>query len=346
MTHHMGRTRLFRSALKARAIGYEPRQSLVRLMKTGDGAPADEADAYLLACSAPRRGTGVGKVSGLSEVEASKVAVAGVDRWVQPHGIARAVEIFSLLGAWRPVPLFSDEHARVLAAIRLRQWLAHVDRKGYDEALAFVTGAGGLPNGMLGWRTSTGYNAGWEALAYLFPDHRPFFAAAAEEVRAHGAQSSLLLGAIASVEEHDDIADLVGDADLDRNALVIARELREQGLVRLARHARRASRAVPRSIAHVPGVVRALSAYASPEAARALALFVEHRAAHPVLRRYFAAHPQLEEAAGVRRALHCVGGQAPYASHEVRRQEIAAEGAWRPRPRRTSTRGERGASRE
>lgn len=71
ITTQMGRTRLFRSGLKARAIGYEPRPSLVRLMTTGEGGLADEADAFLLACSSPRRGTGVGKISGLSPVEAA-----------------------------------------------------------------------------------------------------------------------------------------------------------------------------------------------------------------------------------------------------------------------------------
>ncbi|MBA3452409.1 MAG: hypothetical protein H0T42_04855 [Deltaproteobacteria bacterium] len=63
-TRQMGRVRMFRSALKARAVGYEPRESLVHLMRTGEGDLADEADAFLFACSAPRRGTGVGKISG------------------------------------------------------------------------------------------------------------------------------------------------------------------------------------------------------------------------------------------------------------------------------------------
>ena len=250
-THQMGRVRLFRSALKARAVGYEPRASLVRLMRTGVGDLADEADAFLLACSAPRRGTGVGKLSGLSEVEAAKVAFAGVDRWVQLHGLVRAVEVFALVGAWRPVPLFADAHARVLAAIRLRQWLAH--HRDYEATLAAVERADGLPHGMRGWRTSTGYDAGHEAVAYLFPDHRPFFTRAADELRAHGARSTLLLGAIASTGDHDRIA--IGDADLDRNALVIARELREQGLPRLIAHAQRVTRPTAR------GVLLALSAY-------------------------------------------------------------------------------------
>ncbi|MDQ3336996.1 MAG: hypothetical protein M4D80_17685 [Myxococcota bacterium] len=271
-THQMGRVRMFRSALKARAIGYEPRASLVRLMRTGTGDLADEADAFLLACSAPRRGTGVGKISGLSEVEAAKVAISGVDRWVQLRGIVRAVEIFTLLGAWRPVPLFSGEHARVLAAIRLRQWLAHTT--DYDAALAWVRRSEGLPHGMLGWRTSRGYDGGHEAIAYLFPDHRPFFARAAEELRTHDARTTLLLGAIGSTEDHDQIADRIGDADLDRNALVIARELREHGLPRLIDHAR-VSRLVPRGAQTAPGIVLALGAYSSLDAVRALALFAK-----------------------------------------------------------------------
>ncbi|MBA3452408.1 MAG: hypothetical protein H0T42_04850 [Deltaproteobacteria bacterium] len=45
-------------------------------------------------------------------------------------------------------------------------------------------------------------------------------------------------------------------------------------------------------------MVQALSVYASPEAARAIALFVEHRTAQPVVRTYFARHPELEMAAG------------------------------------------------
>ncbi len=290
-TRQMGRVRLFRAALKARAVGYEPRASLVQLMRTGEGSLADEADAFLLACSAPRRGTGLGKISGLSEVEAARVAWAGVDRWVQLRGVARAVEIFSLLGAWRPVPLFSDEHVRVLAAVRLRQWLA--TSGGYDEARAFVTAWDGLPHGMRGWRTSSGYAAGREAIAYLFPDHRALFGRAVDELRAHGAASTLLLGAIADADEHERMADLVGDADLDRNALVIARALGEAGLPALIAHARRVAGRVPRSVQHVPGIVQALTAYASADAARALGLFAEHRAAHAVLQRYFAAHPEL-----------------------------------------------------
>lgn len=289
VTRQMGRVRLYRSALKSRAIGYEPRESLVRLMRTGEGDLADEADAYLLACSAPRRGTGVGKISGLSEVEAARVAFACIDSWVLLRGIAAAVEIFSLIGAWRPVPLFSDEYPRVLAAIRLRQWLAHVD--GYEDALAFAKKWDGLPHGMLGWRTSTGYDAGREAIAYLFPDHRPFFMRAADEARA---PTTLLLGAIASRDDHDRIAHAVSDADLDRNALVVAHRLRDEGEAPLIRHARRTARTLPRSIPSVPGVVRALSAYVSPQAARAIALFADHRAAHPVLRGYFAAHRELE----------------------------------------------------
>jgi len=298
----MGRARLFRSALKARATGYAPRESLIRLMRTGEGDLADEADAFLLACSAPRRGTGVGKLSGLSEVEAAKVAFAGVDRWVQLRGIARAVEIFSLLGAWRPLPLFSDENARVLAAIRLRQWLAHID--GYDEAFAFASNWKGLPHGMLGWRTSTGYDAGREAIAYLFPDHRPFFVRAADELRAHGAQTTLLLGSIATVDDHDRMSDLISAADLDRNALVIARELRDDDLPLLIRHARRSARTLPRSTNTVPGIVHALTAYASADAARALGRFSEHRAARPALNAYVATYPELEDAlqSGVARA--------------------------------------------
>ena len=295
----MGRVRLFRAALKARAVGYEPRPSLVHLMRTGEGDLADEADAFLLACSAPRRGTGLGKLSGLSEVEAAKVACAGVDRWVQLRGITRAIEIFSLLGAWRPLPLFSDEHVRVLAAIRLRHWLAHVD--GYAEARAFVAQWDGLPHGMRGWRTSGGYEAGREAMAYVLPDDRTLFGRAVDELRAHAAPSTLLLGSVADMDDHERMADLVGDADLDRNALVIARELREDGLPALVAHARRVARRLPRSVQTVPGIVRALSAYASPDAARALGLFVEHRAAHPVLRRYFAVHPELAQGARVMR---------------------------------------------
>jgi len=165
-TRQMGWRRLFRSALKARAAGYEPRASLVRLMTTGEGDDRDEADALLLACSAPRRGTGVGKISGLSESEAVKVACSGIDRWVQLYGIARAIELFSLIGAWKPTPMFPDVHVRLLAATRLRQWLAHAD--GYEQALELVQRWDGLPHGMVGWRAPSGYHAGHEAIAYLF----------------------------------------------------------------------------------------------------------------------------------------------------------------------------------
>ena len=282
----MGRSRLFRAALKARAPGFEPRPSLVRLMRTGEGSLADEADAFVLACSAPRRGTGVGKLSGLSEGEAAKIAVAGVDRWVHLGGTRRALEIISLLGSWRPVPFFSDEHARLLAVIRLREWLAHAPDHAYADALAFAASLDARPR----WRS--------EAIAYLFPDHRPFFARAAEELRAHGEKSTLLLGAITTSADHALIADHVGTADLDRNALVISTQLSEDGLAVLLVHARDAVRQLARTVHHVPGIVRALSLYASPAAARALAEFADHRAARPAIEAYFAAHPELRPATG------------------------------------------------
>ncbi|MEJ7603000.1 MAG: hypothetical protein WKG01_34250 [Kofleriaceae bacterium] len=279
----MGRVRLFRTALKARATGYEPRPSLVRLMTTGLGSLADEADAFLLACSAPRRGTGVGKISGLSEVEAGKVAVAGVDRWVQLRGIARALEIFALVGAWKPLPLFPDEAVRLLAARRLRHWLACTDQVSYEAALATVDRDAGLPHGMPAWQ-----HAGYEAIAYLFPDQPACFARAVDALAnaPDGTTTSLLLGAVASRDDFDRIAASLGDADVDRHAIVIPRILGASGLDALVRLA-------TRPVGPWLGVPHALTAYDSIEAALALSRFTRHRPAHPILHAYFARYPAL-----------------------------------------------------
>ena len=242
----MGRVRMFRSALKARAVGYEPRESLVRLMRTGEGDLADEADAFLLACSAPRRGTGVGKIqralrSGGNEGRVCRRRCVG--HAARHFRGRRDLLARRRVAAGSAVSRRARAHARgdsIAALARARRRLrrrTRVRRAAID----------GLPHGMLGWRTSTGYDACREAIAYLFPDHWPFFARAADELRAHRVESSLLLGAITNRDEHDRIGDFIGDADLDRNALVVARELREEGEAVLVRHARRVVRRMPRS---------------------------------------------------------------------------------------------------
>ncbi|MBA2541837.1 MAG: hypothetical protein H0V17_19490 [Deltaproteobacteria bacterium] len=130
---------------------------------------------------------------------------------------------------------------------------------------------------MRGWR-----GHGREAIAYVFPDHRPFFERAAVEIEK---PTTLLLGAIGTLREYECIADHVGEGDLDRNALVIARALGERGFSILAQQSTR-----------LLGVGRALTAYVSPDAAAALARFAANRTAHPILRAYFARHPDLAEA--------------------------------------------------
>ena len=182
------------------------------------------------------------------------------------------LEIFSLLGAWRTAFCFptQDSHPRGRA---LRRWLARADDATYESSIAFVEREDGLPHGMRGWR-----GAGREAIAYLFPVTDRFFEHAAAEL-ASGRRPARCDRHAVGVRG---IGARLGDGDLDRNALVIARVLGEAGFAILA----------SQPTAFV-GVARALTAYVSPDAAAALARFASNRMAHPILRTYFTRHPEL-----------------------------------------------------
>jgi hypothetical protein len=264
---------------------YRPRESLVTLATTGKSSGfADEADACVLLGAVGQKPSTKGQLTMLDRKDAERLVVPAVDRWVQLYGLPDAIEILGHLGAWRPYPLFNTGHTVGLARMRLRQHLAHAT--DYDAALARATRL--LDEGLVACRGRQ-YNATAEVLAYLFPDHRPFFAAACAAIAAAKFTSQYLIGAITSVEEYRQIPSR-GAADVDENALVIPRSLREQGLPILLE-------IVGKGGFERPTLVRALSAYVTPEAAAAIASFVEKKALVPLVVAYFARHRSLIEGA-------------------------------------------------
>ncbi|MEO8705933.1 MAG: hypothetical protein ABI867_38230 [Kofleriaceae bacterium] len=265
--------KLASAAASVKATGYTPRASLVALFETGKGDRADEADALLLAAT----------TKGGAAREA--LVHAGVDRWFDRHGAAGALEIFSLFGTWVPLEGVFDADMRAPAAARVRHHLAHA--ADYEAALAVAVGLGDRPQ----WVRAR-YNATREVLAYLFPDHRPLFDAAVDRLISESWTTTYLLGAVMSADDVTRIgAARVGYGDWDRHAVHVARVSREAGLVHLAEYTSRSTSLV--------GVMRALTAYVSPEAATSLAQYLEckDKAAPGILRAYFAAHPELAAAA-------------------------------------------------
>jgi len=228
---------------------------------------AAEAEAFLAACNAK----GVKLVDG------------AVDRLFAKYGAAGAIEIVALVGK-AGVAFMGPIRQATIA--RVRHHLAHAG--DYQAALDFVVGHGGLPPGLDG--NPTQYQVGREIIAYLFPDHRPFFDAAIDQLVARNFTSSYLLGAVAGAQ---DVARFgprgIGHPDRERHAVVVARVAREAGLPFLVEYTARST--------GVPGVALALTAYVSPEAAASLALYIENKDALPIVRGYFAAHPELAAAA-------------------------------------------------
>jgi hypothetical protein len=228
---------------------------------------AAEAQAFLQACN----------------TKGIKLVAGAVDRLFARYGAAGAVEIFALVGK-AGVSFMGPIREATVA--RVRHHLAHAT--DYQAALDFVVGHGGLPPGLDG--NPTQYQIGHELVAYLFPDHRPFFDAAIEHLIAGNFRTtSYLLGAVASADDVPRFGPRgIGHQDWERHAVVVARVAREAGLPFLVAYTSRST--------GVPGVARALTAYVSPEAATALALYVENKDALAILRRYFAAHPELAAA--------------------------------------------------
>lgn len=265
------------------APAYRPRESLITFATSGQSSGfSDEADAVILLGAVGRKGASRGQLTMLDRGEAEKVVVPAVDCWVQVYGLPDAIEILGNLGAWRPYPVFNTGHTVGLARLRLRQHLAHAP--DYDAALARAAKL--LDEGLASCRGRP-YNATAEVLAYLFPDHRPFFAAACAAIAAASFTSQFLIGAITSVDEYRQIPSR-GAADVDENALVIPRSLREQGLPILLE-------LVEKGGFEKPTFVRALGAYATHEAAVPIARFVEKKALIPLVTAYFAKHRSLVE---------------------------------------------------
>jgi hypothetical protein len=266
-----------------RAPEYRPRESLVALARTGKGSYADEADALVILGSTGQKGNFRGEITVVPEADVRKVVEPGVDRWVQQYGMAGALEILGLLGAWKPYDLMTPGLTIWLARVRMRQHLAHAP--DYDAALARANelAGGGLPA-----CKGKSYDATYEVLSYLFPDHRPFFAEASAAIARRDWVSSCLLGSVTSEAEYRSIAS-IGHVDVSNNALVIPRSLREAGLPILVELAAK--------LDTNEGVAHALTAYVSPEAAAALAAFIAAKPCVKIVTAYFTAHPELAKAA-------------------------------------------------
>ncbi len=265
------------AAAKSFTANVLPNPSLASFLETGNGTPADEAEAFLLAVTA----------------KGDKLVDAIVDRWFARHGARTAVEIVSLVGATRPSPVTLMGPSRALMLARVRHHLAHAS--DYAAALDFVASHDGIPHGTPHWIVNhQSYNVGREIFAYLFPDHRPFFNAAASQLIAARFTTTYLLGAVAT---DDDVGRLdaagIGYQDWDRNALHVAHVTEDAGLPRLAAYTAKSNQVV--------GVARALTAYVSAEAAATLAEYIGQKSVEkavlPILREYFTAHPALSDAA-------------------------------------------------
>lgn len=268
-----------------RAPDYRPRASLVKLAQSGEGSFADEADAAVILGSTGQKGHYKGTITLVSEGETRKVVEPCVDRWVQKYGAAGAVEIYSLVGAWKPYPIMSPPGITLaIARARLRAHLAHA--ADYDAALAR---AQALAKDGFALAKSPGYDGTAEVLTYLFPDHRPFFTEAVAEIARRDWVSTRLVASVTSAAELRSIK-AIGDNDLTHNAIVIARSLREAGLPVLV------ALAAEREHAN-EGIALALTAYVSPAAADALALSLGAKAPAKIATAYFAAHPELKAAA-------------------------------------------------
>jgi hypothetical protein len=269
-----------------RAPEYRPRASIVELVTTGTGSVADEADALVLLGSTGMKGPFKGQITMVSEADCTKVTNAGVDRWVQIYGAAGAVDIFALLGAWRPyAEMTGHVQTMRLALRRLRIHLAHA--ADYDTALVRAQHhAANLDTAMPQYRHASGYHGADQILAYLFPDHRPFFTAALANAKARDWPPNYLLACVQTLGDHAELA-TAKDFAWGPSALVIARSLREAGLpILLARVDANPS----------DSVALALTAYVSPEAAMGLAELLAIKEAHPTIAAYFAAHPELRDA--------------------------------------------------
>lgn len=259
-----------------RAPTYRPRASLVKFAATGEGSIEDEADAIFLLTSVGQKGPFKGEITMVPEADGRKVVNAAIDRAVQQGGVAHAFAVFLRIGAWKPYELLSTNQAMMLARVRLRQWLAHAPDADHAAALARAqaTDLGEQKHWTRGRDAMRG-----EVLSYLFPDHRPFF----DDVVARMDKddwTSLLMASVMTIEDVEKLGPRMSDW---RHALVLVRSLREAALPLLIERTK--TRPDPDEVA------QALAAFSSPDAATALAAFIESKPAHKLLAAYYAKHP-------------------------------------------------------
>ena len=204
-----------------------------------------------------------------------------LDRWIARYGAAGALDIFTQVPNEPGIPLMPP--ARAASVEHLRRYLAHAS--DYAAALDFVTSHDHLPYGMPAWSGSQ-YHLGREALAFLFPDHRPLFDLAVGQLVERNFTCLYLLGAVATDDDFQRLGGRIGYGDWERNAVTLARALEDAALPHLTAYTARSTKVYP--------VARALTAYVSSEAAVALADYIiEKPPAIEILRGYFTAHPEL-----------------------------------------------------
>lgn len=240
------------------------------VLKTGKiGAPAAEIEAGPFAFAA------------VEGPERAPLARALVDRWVAAFGTAGTIDLFSRMAdgpARWAYPSFLEA-----AALRLRQHLAHAD--DYDAALAvakklvakFEVGKDVRRSEPFGQRPLP------EFLAFLFPDHRPFFAIAKEHNEITEWTHTFLIGAVSTPAELQEIWPKASGSDW---FLSFVRRFGDPALPLLVKYP------YP-SI----GLSRALSVFVEPSAAAALMRALSERECLPVVTSYFQDHPELAPAA-------------------------------------------------
>ena len=261
---------------------YKPRASLVELARTGKAASLeDEADALLLLAGTGVSGPFKGQLTMLKPAEHPKVVNAGVDRWVQEYGVAKAVQILALVGKWTPYDLYSAGYHKRAAFERMREWVVRAEQPHYEDALK----AAGPFSAAAAARTE--YSDEADLWAYVFPGHRPFFEAAQRYVERIETKSRYLVGATTATDQCEW---LLQHASYNgwNHAPTLVRALREAALPYLVRYAAKDTDAAD--------VVLALTAFDAPEATEAVVRFLDNKNAKKHLVLYFTKYPKEKRA--------------------------------------------------
>lgn len=220
--------------------------------------------------------------------DTARLVTGLVDRWVSSKGTAFAVAV---LAALEPDKMVGNVAVLVPPlASRLRAHLAHA--KDYDAALKrakalFEAFPFDSPRASWQWFVPLP-----ETLSFLFPDYRPFFAPALAYNLRIGHTHALLLGAVSSLDELEAVWPRVNNNTWSLN---IAGKLGLSGLAPLAQY--------PYSSA---GLVRGLSVYVGPKAAKAMVKHLADKDCRPLVEAYFVRHPELAPA-----AFKSLGQEAP-----------------------------------